>query len=375
LFTNAEGQARMSIKPITIKAKDFKRVSLRETFEFKVIIKCFIGCSPSNSTLTITSPPEYQYFSNFKKIISNSIAEGDSMEIQISLCPHRNNHFHQICQIPPFLIVSFFNFSTNIEYPIYYFTGNVFSYSPARFSLNVKNNSGINIPDNFNVLFYGIAGATKSSFINSIISLLTPGVEVITRAPVGGCATHGTRALTRYRLNGDGGVTITLWDTLGLTKTTYQKDELDGLLEGKFPPGWKFSSNDSLPFAANHDCKIHSVIFFVPHSAFDNEEIVNLVKENCSKLKSVFDPILIISLTDQLDENIRTNPLKNVNYSLKSKAAEIFDISEDFIFLPVNYTEEHTKSFEIDRANYSILLETLRIVGKNFRALLEKGRY
>ena len=128
-------------------------------------------------------------------------------------------------------------------------------------------------------------------------------------------------------------------------------------------------NNELMAKPKNADCKI----FFLPYSAIDNKEIIELIRANCQKIKTVLQPIVIVSFTDKIDENVRNNPLQNQQYDLIERVSEILEIDQRYIFTPVNYVSESLKSFEIDRANYKIFLKTLRIVGSNFRHLLKYG--
>ena len=98
-----------------------------------------------------------------------------------------------------------------------------------------------------------------------------------------------------------------------------------------------------------------------------------MIRANCQKIKTVLQPIVIVSFTDKIDENVRNNPLQNQQHDLIERVSEILGINQSSIFTPVNYVSESLKSFEIDRANYKIFLKTLRIVGSNFRHLLRHG--
>jgi len=239
----------------------------------------------------------------------------------------------------------------------------------------MKNNGNILIPFNFNILLFGLAGAAKSSFINSLVTLISPGFDIITRAAVGGFESHVTTKLTRYMLNGEG-TNLTVWDTVGLTHNNYQSGELQGIIKGSFPPNWKFNLREptKVPSGAHHDQKIHSCIFFLTFEALESLSIVNLMKENCDVLKEFITPIVVITMTDKLDGSIRDNPIQNCDPNIIQRASEILDIPTENIFTPINYVNENRKSFEIDRCNFIILDEVLKITGANFRMLLNGYR-
>jgi predicted GTPase len=125
-----------------------------------------------------------------------------------------------------------------------------------------------------NILLFGIAGATKSSFVNSILTMLGKEDKIVTVAPVGGTARHQTTKLVRYELDKQlPGLEVNLFDTWGLTQKTYQENELEFMLDGSLPVNWNMEDN------VQYNCqklrqfentaalrRIHSVIFFIPQA-------------------------------------------------------------------------------------------------------------
>ena len=85
--------------------------------------------------------------------------------------------------------------------------------------------------DRLNILLFGLAGATKSSFLNSVFTLLDRDqTQIIHKAISGGSGDHVTVKLERHQLEG---TNINLWDCWGLTQKTFKGNELDMILDGR----------------------------------------------------------------------------------------------------------------------------------------------
>ena len=81
-----------------------------------------------------------------------------------------------------------------------------------------------------NILLFGLAGATKSSFVNSVLTLLNDKdtVGMVHTAVSGGGSDHVTTKLNRFDLPG---TDIALWDCWGLTGKTFKGNELQMILQ------------------------------------------------------------------------------------------------------------------------------------------------
>jgi len=149
--------------------------------------------------------------------------------------------------------------------------------------------------DNFNVLLFGLAGSGKSSFINSVWTLLSPENSVSTVAAYGGGTSHSTKQLIAYTLPN---TRITLWDTWGLAPDTYQQSELESILSGELPSGWEMQravsdiTNQQFLqelWSSKHKRRIHSVIFFFPQSLMDPNahKTIAMVRNSWATVNSV----------------------------------------------------------------------------------------
>lgn len=165
-----------------------------------------------------------------------------------------------------------------------------------------------------NILLFGLAGSTKSSFVNSCLSLLSD--RIMNSAAVGGSSTHITQKLLAYNLADlDPAIKCTLWDTWGLTPTTYQGTELEDILLGKLPSGYsmhKAVSNSSETLVALSDTenfkarRIHSIIFFIPGATVLDPSLHSsaFMQQSIRALNSIiqkgYNPIILLTKVDEL---------------------------------------------------------------------------
>eukprot|EP01087_Luapelamoeba_hula_P000877 TRINITY_DN10641_c0_g1_i3.p1 TRINITY_DN10641_c0_g1~~TRINITY_DN10641_c0_g1_i3.p1 ORF type:complete len:302 (-),score=34.21 TRINITY_DN10641_c0_g1_i3:391-1296(-) len=178
----------------------------------------------------------------------------------------------------PVIIYSYHGVSVISPVPMSFFTRRLSKYQPYHFAA-----------PRFNVVLFGIAGASKSSFVNSALTLLSSDCNaLIHRAGVGGSEHHNTHKLAKFDLEG---THMTLWDTWGLTPTTYTSGDLQLLLQGALPNGWDM--HDDIGDRPQPGCQQsvheshqsirdsrapHAVLFFIPHGALDKQDETDLIK-------------------------------------------------------------------------------------------------
>jgi len=252
--------------------------------------------------------------------------------------------------------------------PMYCFIGRLYKFKPPTFYTNA-------VPDveRCNIYLFGIAGATKSSFINSVLTLMNRQYNIITRAVAGGGNRHTTTSLVKFQIL----ETVALFDTWGLTPETYtSQDMLDALFIGKLPQGFSIDAEYNSyrnEFEYNKDTwakrKAHCCLFFIPHGSLENEDEVDLIKNTFARIqkKHGLNPILLISKVDELIAEVRSNPLGNYPQltAAKQKLAILLNIPLRNIFYCINYTTEDTRSFEIDRNTFKILERVLEHAYEN----------
>eukprot|EP01087_Luapelamoeba_hula_P016418 TRINITY_DN5050_c0_g1_i6.p1 TRINITY_DN5050_c0_g1~~TRINITY_DN5050_c0_g1_i6.p1 ORF type:complete len:437 (-),score=41.78 TRINITY_DN5050_c0_g1_i6:21-1331(-) len=223
----------------------------------------------------------------------------------------------------------------------------------------------------YNLLLFGISGASKSSFMNSVLTLLSRDFQPIHRVGVGGGTHHNSRQLARVDLQG---VPVSLWDTWGLTPYTYHNGDLQLLLDGRLPSGWDMDNvydqhrNRLEREASSRDSRVqHAVLFFIPQSSLDKRDETDLIKDTFGQVKHL-NPLLLLTRTDEIDVNIRRSPNNpsNTITQLKHQASQLLNIPVNRIFTTVNYTTEREKTFAIDRNTYEILHTALNIAEQNY---------
>jgi len=224
-----------------------------------------------------------------------------------------------------------------------------------------------------NVLFFGLAGATKSSFGNAIATLLSGNDRIMVPFSVGGNARHATLNLVRHKLDQYyPGVKVNIWDTWGLTPETYQGNELEMILEGKLPDGWEMKDSIEQNAAALADFirdkaarKIHSIIFFIPQAALSDPNMEKLRRTIAVFFTQLvhfgINPLILVTKVDEVNTAVRGNPCGEYKdlEQLREKAAKLLNVGPNNIYYNINYFRELEKTFEIDRMTFQILNEAV----------------
>jgi len=230
------------------------------------------------------------------------------------------------------------------------------------------------IKDDLNILLFGLAGATKSSFVNSILTLLSREMKIINSAAYGGGDRHATTSFGRYRLsNAIPKLKVNLWDTWGLTPKTYQGNELEDIIGGRIPNGFKMleavdgcADKIKLYSGTAESRRIDCVLFFIPQGALTDpsqEPIRRAIGFFFAKfVHNGYNPMLMLTRVDEINESVRQNTSQVYKEleELKDKASKLLNIPPLSIFYNVNYVKEIEKTFEIDRLNFLILDEAIR---------------
>jgi len=219
---------------------------------------------------------------------------------------------------------------------------------------------------NYNLLLFGLAGATKSSFLNSVYTLLSDSPHIVQIAGAGGLSRHNTIRLEKYELEG---TRITIWDTWGLTQSNYKNEQLEQILEGNVPDGWGMSDDFSNIVKLSGENKISGVLVFVPQSVIEdpNQQTArDLIGNNLKTIAALgVTPHILLSKVDEVEPEIRISTLgvsSPILTTLKEKAKSIFKVSDEHISFVVNYMEERKRCVNIDKLTYSILNNIANII-------------
>ena len=206
-----------------------------------------------------------------------------------------------------------------------------------------------------NILFYGVIGAGKSSFMNSIFtSLLSEYCDV---ANVGGGANHCTRNLRCFPLGKNvdqlGDCNIQFWDTWGVESQNYNAHFLSDLLNGKIPNGFSMiqeRSRQTTPLSNDEmneiERRIHGVFLFVPIGILEDKGMVKTIHDilQIIKEKEVF-VTLIVTRADTVKEP----------HLLQSEITQEFKLLSCQVAMVSNYTKSREKEFLIDKMTLYVI--------------------
>eukprot|EP01087_Luapelamoeba_hula_P000025 TRINITY_DN10013_c0_g2_i3.p1 TRINITY_DN10013_c0_g2~~TRINITY_DN10013_c0_g2_i3.p1 ORF type:complete len:317 (-),score=33.98 TRINITY_DN10013_c0_g2_i3:6-956(-) len=244
--------------------------------------------------------------------------------------------------------------------PMLVFAGKLSGYNP--------HHEGV---PHYNILLFGLAGAAKSSFVNSATTCLSETSKVVHCAAVGGSSSHVSQQLARFILPG---VNVALWDTWGLTMDTYQDGIMSHILAGQLPSNWQMAmtynayKNELEQHQSTSASRVpHAVLFFIPHSALDVHDQTELIARNYRTVQHL-TPLVLITKVDEVDSDIRDHPLRSsaTTEAIRRRAADVLKISIQHVHLLVNYQSEHHKDFEIDRGIYAILEKVVGYAVRNY---------
>ena len=231
-------------------------------------------------------------------------------------------------------------------------------------------------PKVYNLLVFGTAGASKSSFLNTVMTMLRPDdgkdnkLERIAEA--GGGADHTTRALHRYMLSDQFNVSFNIWDTWGLARDAYQDANLvEMLVDGKLPQNWNMSQSLDTHRAkfermkhVKLETQMHGIIFFIPQmfvTDMDDDEQQRVKEVFQILIKKCYNPMVVVTKVDEIYRELRQHPFRNSAKvdGLRRQVADIFAIPSNNVRYAVNYLEETERSFEIECLAYETIQQAL----------------
>lgn len=224
----------------------------------------------------------------------------------------------------------------------------------------------------FNIALMGPAGAGKTSFLQTIATMLSTRKSVIQNmAQIGGDADHITRQISDYNPRHKY-EHIVVWDTYGLVKDTWQDPNVTKLfLQGGLPRKWHM--NDKLTpqiqkqimrkqKKKQHLRRIHCVIFLIPHGSLEVPEEIRQIQGMLQSIQEEgLNALVLLSRVDELSPAIRKNPMKSdekVQAEI-TKCHEKFGVPMARIFPCVSYTGERERVWSIDNHTLQILEQAL----------------
>ena len=226
----------------------------------------------------------------------------------------------------------------------------------------------------FNILMFGTAGASKSSFVNTVVTMLqNPDATKMYRiAEIGGSADHATRKLHCFEVSKIfKDVKFNLWDTWGVDRKAYTRDIVDNLVDGKLPKNWSMTTSfekykqkfDEMGEAVQ--TQMHAIVFFVPQAMLtdlDDEETARIQEMFQSLIAKLYNPLVILSKVDEVCPAIRNDPLASVKEveDLRKQTATMFKIGLNSVRYTVNYTQEEKRTFGIEALAYENIESALQ---------------
>jgi GTP-binding protein EngB required for normal cell division len=254
-------------------------------------------------------------------------------------------------------------------FPLNYFTGNFFNENKEKQTRNI--------------LLFGLAGSTKSSFINSCYTLINNKVmkEI---AKSGGHTQRVTTELKSYRLidfEKKKTSNYRLWDTWGIERNNYQNCEFEQIINGYYQSGHKMNTRVSVADFDNKESdennNQHCVIFFIPASELDNSNgpMLQKTREYVEiATEQGISSVIALSKLDQISPSFRENSEKE-NTDVKNyiaKASKIFNLQPNRIFPVLNYLHEKEKSFAIDKIISNLLYTAAEIADSYYMKNLDQ---
>ena len=231
----------------------------------------------------------------------------------------------------------------------------------------------------FNVMLFGLYGSGKSSFLNTVMTLVSKDAHIVTNAAiVGGGEEHTTTSLRQTKIPDDDNAGMAIWDTWGVSHgagggqaETYKSGELDLILNGLLANKWDMSKCERIvdfqqdirrAVASAPQRRQHAVVFMFPYTLFGDEGLVDPRIHDAKRyLRKFFDmhiqPLILITQADIACPQLRANPMGTYPQTerMRQIAAKQIGVPLGHVYLMVNYVQETERSFNIDRNTYRIL--------------------
>jgi len=222
-----------------------------------------------------------------------------------------------------------------------------------------------------NILLFGLAGSSKSSFINSCYAMLSGATSYKQIAISGG---NSARVTTEYNgnrlinLNDKRPTRYRLWDTWGLERNNYQDCQFEFMLSGQLNRKFKMNDDVSQVKYGDPKQKIHCVLFFIPAAELDLQSSPMLQKTKEFREISTRMGIPFVVAITKVDSKV---PAFRDDSSIKqqaidqmiTRAAQVFNIQENRIRPLINHTAEKEKTFSVDVVVLELLDVAISVAG------------
>jgi len=220
-----------------------------------------------------------------------------------------------------------------------------------------------------NILTIGWQGATKSSFINGVHTLLQSENQICRPAVEGGAKGHVTKRMKNYSIPD---THLTLWDSWGVDFNIYTQNEVEAIIDGALPLDWTWEKQQHIEYKTNTPM-MDSVIFFIPATAKPSE-LEQLQKIFTRLTEKGYNSIVVISRIDDVNSKLKEYPRyyafdypDKTLLDLKKQFAEAMRVTEDRTFYCVNYRKEDGKrTLDVEIFTY-LILDAAFLYAKQFR--------
>jgi len=220
--------------------------------------------------------------------------------------------------------------------------------------------------DYLNLLEFGVMGAGKSSFINTVDTCLSSTIQ--DTVVVGGSQNHVTISLQKVEFSPRVGIRFNIWDTWGVHGGNYEGNNmLNYFLDGLIPENFLMEKAFDPKFVAetiknNSDAadrrRIHAVLVFVKVDTDQNAEDVKLIQKYIGNCTAKGHNVLLVVT------GVHVIP-KALHNTKMTEMSQTFGIPKSRAVLVETYFEEMKKSFVKDKAALYILERSLNI-GNNY---------
>jgi len=336
----------------TVKMKDDKVLGTRDNIPILMDIRNYLSRSiPANSAIVFRADG---YLVPMRHIIRKEIPSMDRQTLEFELHPSAESSLQTLPEFITVNIVDNHGLDLPVEYdrirlPLEYFVGDLVRMKPADRRVRA-----------FNTLVFGVIGAGKSSWINSIVTALSHQVEN-QLASVGGTSGHVTTQLVRYRLYNIPDVPevpLNLWDSWGVTLSNYDEEFIGALLKGDVPSGFKIAStysprdntvNNATDYPLSRE--MHAVVIVVPQAITEDSDMLQKMQKVVQQMIE-YNPVIVVTHMDEVSEE--------AHHRVQSQIAKEFRVPENRIHLLTNYVTDREKNFARDKANIVLLNEIMQ---------------
>jgi len=220
-----------------------------------------------------------------------------------------------------------------------------------------------------NILTCGFMGSGKSSFINTCITMMSGGNDIIHKVKVGGDSDHNTDAYSGLVIDG---TKLRLFDSWGMDGRNYRAGELEMIVDGLMPTsGVTMDDNmrqlysEVIKHQSTRGARLpHAILFFVAFALLDDAQQMESLSEQLKKIKSRgHNPLVVVARLDEAVPRLRQSPCETFpeveQYRLKASRA--LGVPLNLVRYSVPYTVETERRFEIERLCYGILYDVLNL--------------